>query len=161
MIALRATETDAEGALRAAGLRITPQRLAIMKLLRGTKAHPSPEMVYRELKPQYPGLSLNTVYQALHALEEAGLLRRISMEANIYRYDANTAPHAHLVCRRCGRVDDTNGDLEPLLADLLTRSAAKSQWAINELDCCFYGYCPACRSAQSGPDRADKHQEEV
>lgn len=152
---------DAQQALRAAGLRITPQRLAIMKLLRGTKTHPSPEMVYRELKPQYPGLSLNTVYQTLHALEEAGLLRRISMEANVYRYDANTAPHAHLICRRCGRVDDTNGDLEPLLTDLLARSAARSPWDISELDCCFYGYCPACRNAQSDPDKVDKSQEEV
>lgn len=137
-------------------MRVTPQRLAIMQMLRGTKAHPSPETVHRELKSAYPGLSLNTVYQTLHSLEQAGLLRRISMEENVYRYDANTAPHAHLICRNCGRVDDTNGDIEPLMQDLLKKSAAKSPWDIRELDCCFYGLCPVCRNAQSEPRKSNE-----
>jgi len=140
-----------EEILRAAGLRVTPQRLSILRLLRGTRAHPSPEMVYRELKPLFPGLSLNTVYQTLHALEGAGVLRRISMEENIYRYDANVAPHVHLVCRGCGRVDDCDGDLEPLLAELARRVAAGSAWDIRAQDSCFYGYCPDCRRREEDP----------
>ncbi|MEW6545680.1 MAG: Fur family transcriptional regulator [Bacillota bacterium] len=134
--------------LRSAGLRVTPQRVAILGFLRGSKAHPSPEMVYRELKPVYPGLSLNTVYQTLHALEEAGLLRRISMEENVYRYDANVAPHVHLVCRGCGRVEDCDGDLGPLLEQLGRAVAARSAWDIRAQDSCFYGYCPRCRQEQ-------------
>ncbi|MGE5561592.1 MAG: Fur family transcriptional regulator [Chloroflexota bacterium] len=160
MSTLKTQTTDEQQALKAAGMRVTPQRLAIMRMLRGTKAHPSPETVYRELKPAYPGLSLNTVYQTLRSLEQAGLLRRISMEENTYRYDANTAPHAHLICRGCGRVDDTNGDIEPLMRDLLAKSAAKSPWAIRELDCCFYGLCPACRDRQ-GDSRTANDNEEV
>ncbi|MBC7338356.1 MAG: transcriptional repressor [Firmicutes bacterium] len=143
--------------LRSAGLRVTPQRVAILKLLRGTRAHPSPEMVYRELKPAYPGLSLNTVYQTLHALEKAGVLRRISMEENVYRFDANVAPHVHLVCRGCGRVDDCNGDLEPLLEHLGREVAARCAWDIRAQDSCFYGYCPGCRSEGKPP----KPREEV
>ncbi|HHY45438.1 MAG TPA: transcriptional repressor [Firmicutes bacterium] len=134
-----------EQALRLAGLRVTPQRLAIMRYMMGSKAHPSPEMVYGHLKPDFPGLSPNTVYQTLHSLEEAGLLRRISMEDNVYRYDANVEPHAHLVCRLCGRVDDTNGALEPLLHELLSKGSATTSWDILAMDCCFYGYCNDCR----------------
>lgn len=139
---------DLEQALRQAGLRVTPQRLAIAGLLRGRKDHPSPEMIYSDLKPQYPGLSLNTVYQTLHALEDAGLLRRISMEENVYRYDANTEPHAHLVCRACGRVDDADGSIDPLLRDLLQKQSASSKWDIQAMDCVFFGLCPDCAEAK-------------
>lgn len=140
-----------EEILRGAGLRATPQRLAILRFLKGTKAHPSPEMVYRELKPQFPGLSLNTVYQTLHALESVGLLRRISMEENVYRFDADVSPHVHLICRRCGKVEDCDGDLNPWLMDLEKAVAARSRWEILAEDACFYGYCPVCRR-ESGTD---------
>lgn len=139
--------------LKQAGLRLTPQRLAIIGYMRGTKAHPSPETVYEALKPTNPGLSLNTVYQTLRALEDAGLVRRISMEENVYRYDANVAPHAHLVCLGCDRVDDTNGEIEPLLMDLLKKVRTKTDWDVRTLDCCFYGYCPDCRAAGRTPKK--------
>jgi Fur family peroxide stress response transcriptional regulator len=147
---------DEQQALRLAGLRVTPQRLAIMRLMAGSKAHPSPEMVYDQLKPDFPGLSPNTVYQTLHALEEAGLLRRISMEENVYRYDANVKPHAHLVCRACGRVDDTNGILEPILHELLQKGSAATDWDIAAMDCCFYGYCPDCRARFGDTPKEDE-----
>lgn len=142
--------------LRHAGMRVTPQRLAIATLMKGSKAHPSPEMVYSDLKPRFPGLSLNTVYQTLHALEEAGMLRRISMEENIYRYDANVSPHAHLVCRACGRVDDADESLDPVLRDLLekqsrvgsTTGEPSADWELQAVDCCFFGLCPTCSTAR-------------
>ena len=140
-------KSDEQQALKLAGMRVTPQRLAILRFMMGSKAHPSPEMVYGHLKPDFPGLSPNTVYQTLHSLEEAGLLRRISMEENVYRYDANVEPHAHLVCRACGRVDDTNGTLDPLLHELLNKGSETTNWDILAMDCCFYGYCPDCRGA--------------
>ncbi len=142
-----------EEILRLAGLRVTPQRLAILRFLRGTKSHPTAEMVYRQLLPDYPGLSPNTVYLTLRALEDSSLLRRISMEENVHRYDANVAPHVHLVCRRCGRVDDCNGELVPLLRGLGEAVKGRTDpagWAIEAQDSCFYGLCPECRGA--GPE---------
>ncbi|MGE5580261.1 MAG: Fur family transcriptional regulator [Bacillota bacterium] len=157
-------QDNLQQALRQAGMRVTPQRLAIAALLRGSKAHPSPEMVYGDLKPKFPGLSLNTVYQTLHALEDAGLLRRISMEESVYRYDANVSPHAHLVCRKCGRVDDADESLDPVLRDLLEKqnragaasgessggSSGESSvgWELYAVDCCFFGLCPTCVEAR-------------
>lgn len=145
-----------EGVLRAAGLRVTPQRVAILKFLRGTRSHPSPEAVYRELRPAYPGLSLNTVYQTLHALERAGVVRRVGVEENVYRFDANVAPHVHLVCRGCGRVDDCDGDLDALLDRLRREVGSRSAWEILAQDSCFYGYCPACRGRDGTPESGEE-----
>jgi len=107
-------------------------------------------MVYGDLKPKFPGLSLNTVYQTLHAMEEVGLLRRISMEENVYRYDANVSPHGHLVCRKCGRVDDADEGLDPVLEGLLEgqKTAGATTWKIYAMDCCFFGLCPECAEAR-------------
>lgn len=134
-------------------MRVTPQRMAIATLLLGSKAHPSPEMVYSTLKPESPGLSLNTVYQTLHALEHAGMLRRISVEENTFRYDANVSPHAHFVCRTCGRIDDADDSLDPLLKTMLERGAAGGAWEIGAMDCCFLGRCPGCVGTQGSPSR--------
>ena len=153
-------EASGEAVLRKAGLRVTPQRLAIVGLLLGSKAHPSPEMVYRELKPAYPGLSLNTVYQTLHSLEEAGVLRRVGMEENVYRYDANVLPHPHLVCRSCGRVDDTDGNLEPVLKELMARAPQATGWDIRAMDCTFYGICPECRRREAASHESVKTSRE-
>jgi len=133
--------------LRRVGLRATPQRLAILNLLLNTTSHPGPEAVYRELAPSYPGLSMNTVYQTLHALDEAGLVRRVASLQNTYRYDANVAPHVHLVCRGCGRVDDCSGHAS-ILEDLHRAVTSTTAWAHLDQDLCFYGYCPACQKSE-------------
>ncbi|MEW6522980.1 MAG: Fur family transcriptional regulator [Bacillota bacterium] len=148
------------GILRSAGLRATPQRLAILRLLLGTQAHPSPETVHRELSSAYLGLSLNTVYQTLRALEKARVLRRVGGEQNLYRYDANAHPHLHLVCRQCGRVDDCNGEMMPLLDDLSRAVSARTAWELRDQDSCFYGYCPHCReSRELSPKDKEGHHE--
>ncbi len=147
---------EEKGLLRLAGLRVTPQRLAILRYLRGTKSHPTADMVYRRLVPDFPGLSPNTVYLTLRALEEAALLRRISMEENVHRYDADVAPHVHLVCRRCGRVDDCNGELVPLLSELgeaVKGKTGPAGWEIGAQDSCFCGLCPDCGSARQDGKR--------
>ena len=132
--------------LRRAGLRATPQRLAVLNLLLNTTSHPGPEAVHRTLAPAHPGLSLNTVYQTLHALDAAGMLRRVAGGLATYRYDANLHSHVHLVCRSCGRVDDCSGHAQ-LLTDLHRAVAGRTAWALVDQDPCFYGYCPSCRPA--------------
>jgi len=144
---------DEKHLLRSAGLRVTPQRLAILRCLRNTTSHPTPEAVYRRLLPDFPGLSPNTVYLTLRTLEEAGLLRRISLEGSVQRYDADVTPHVHLVCRRCGRVDDCDGGLVPLLRGLgeaVRDKVGPTGWEIGAQDSCFYGLCPKCRQAPDG-----------
>jgi Fur family peroxide stress response transcriptional regulator len=107
-----ARDTDArEERLRAAGLKVTAQRLAILSLLEGNTTHPSAHRVLEVLKPRYPSLSLSTVYETLEAFLEAGLCRAVAGEGALLRVDGTTFPHDHAACRGCGRIFDVAPDL--------------------------------------------------
>ena len=87
-------------------VRQSKKRDAMLALLRGTDRHPSAEQVYRALKPDYPSLSLATVYRNLSQLCEQGLALRVGTVNGLERYDGQTRPHSHFICNRCGRVAD-------------------------------------------------------
>ena len=87
-------------------LRNSATRNSIYEYLCGTKAHPSAEMIYNDLKGDLPNLSLGTVYRNLKQLEELGRVIRVTSVDNHERYDANCEDHVHFVCERCGRVID-------------------------------------------------------
>ena len=82
------------------------QRQAIFDVLCASREHPSAEMIFSALKPDYPSLSLGTVYRNLGVLAEEGLAVSVVRVAGQERYDATTTPHAHFVCRVCRRVMD-------------------------------------------------------
>ena len=78
----------------------------IYEYLCGTKAHPSAEMIFNDLKSVLPQLSLKTVYTNLRFFEERGQVIRVANVNGIERYDANCEDHVHLVCDECGAVID-------------------------------------------------------
>ena len=82
------------------------KRQAILDVMRASYEHPSAETVYSALKPDYPELSLGTVYRNLTVLRDEGLIICVGTVAGQERYDARTAPHAHFACTRCRRVID-------------------------------------------------------
>jgi len=125
------------------GLRLTPQRELIYRLLAGSKAHPTADQVYREVLKTFPAVSFNTVYKTVRAFEEAGLLQRFNTGENIYRYDANTAPHPHFICLSCGRVDDM-GDLPESVESFLRKAAGSSPNQVKFFNLHFYGHCKQC-----------------
>lgn len=88
------------------GLRATPQRLAVYRALLASKEHPSPESVHRAVTADMPSVALGTVYKILDSLEEVGLVEQVSLLSETKRYDANKAPHHHLVCMICKTVTD-------------------------------------------------------
>ena len=92
--------------IRGAGLKATPQRLAIYGALMGTTEHPTVEAIHEVVRPKLPALPLGTVYKTIESLEEAGLVMEVSLPGNAKRYDANVEPHHHLVCTSCHRVLD-------------------------------------------------------
>jgi Fur family peroxide stress response transcriptional regulator len=91
---------------REAGMNVTPQRLAVYRMLLEAEDHPSPEALYRRIRPKMPSLSLATIYKALDALVKLGVVREVSVVGERKRYDANVDRHHHLVCTRCKKVDD-------------------------------------------------------
>lgn len=91
---------------RARGMNVTPQRIAIYRALLEADDHPSPEGLYRRVRPGMPSMSLATIYKALDTLVELGLAQEISATGDVKRYDANMSRHHHLVCTGCGAIRD-------------------------------------------------------
>ena len=92
--------------VRAAGLKLTPQRLAIVRELATDESHPTAQELYDRLRPALPTMSFATVYNTLDALSAAGLCAALSLSPGSGRFDPNMRPHHHLVCDACGAVRD-------------------------------------------------------
>ncbi len=86
--------------------RFSRKREAIIECLKNTIEHPSAEWVYAKLKPDYPDLSLGTVYRNLKELSSAGDICSVGVVNDKERFDARTEPHAHAICAKCGRILD-------------------------------------------------------
>src|SRR5271166_2252174 len=111
----RATEMLQD--LRRAGLKITPQRIAIVQLFAGDESHPTAQDLFERLRPSFPSMSFATVYNTLDTLAGAGLaglVRLPGKRGDAARFDPNTGPHHHAVCDECGAVlDIAAGTLAP------------------------------------------------
>jgi Fe2+ or Zn2+ uptake regulation protein len=92
--------------LRAAGLRATGSRLAILAYLESDRGHASAQQIFAALRPLYPSLSLSAVYETMDALLEAGICQAVAGEGALLRVDGTNNPHDHAVCRQCGRIFD-------------------------------------------------------
>ena len=126
--------------------RYSKNREAILACLRSTKSHPTADWIYAQLKPDYPDLSLATVYRNLNALKDAGLIRSVGIVDGQERFDAMTEPHPHAVCARCGNMIDLSGVLVP--HELIDAVQAETGFAISEAVLQFTGLCPECKSKQ-------------
>jgi Fe2+ or Zn2+ uptake regulation protein len=130
---------------RAAGIAVTPQRLAIFRRLAETDCHPSAEELYAAVRREMPTLSLATVYKTLDTLATIGLVRPVSRLGARGRWDANLAPHHHLVCTVCGKVTDV---MEPRLeaaARPASAVAARHGFEAAGHSVEIFGRCAACR----------------
>src|SRR5262245_14425596 len=90
--------------VRARGLKVTPQRIAIIRELAQDPTHPTAQELFSRLKVEQPTMSFATVYNTLASLAEAGLCTSRALTGGATRFDANTQPHDHAVCDACGRV---------------------------------------------------------
>lgn len=128
--------------LRDNGFKVTPQRLAIYNVLSATKAHPSAEMIFNELQPFYPTMSLATVYKTIEILKEIRLVQALNVGEDSFRYDANTANHPHVRCMSCGRVDDLdNIDSRNFINEV----ADSTTYRLTGQQFYFFGVCPECQ----------------
>lgn len=122
--------------------RHSQKRDSILKCLKETKSHPNAEWVYNQLKPQYPNLSLATVYRNLNQLKEEGYICSVGNFSNQERYDANIFPHTHAVCAICGCIIDID---EVNVPELMCNEAEKiTGFKISSASLKFTGLCPEC-----------------
>lgn len=87
-------------------IKVTPQRLEIYKVALQSKEHPSAEDIYHIVRSKLPTISLDTVYRTLSSLERWGLLFKVAVVDDKSRYDANVAPHHHIICTECNSITD-------------------------------------------------------
>ncbi|HVP22506.1 MAG TPA: Fur family transcriptional regulator [Conexivisphaerales archaeon] len=131
--------------LRKLGLRLTPQRMAIAKCVLVTDWHPTAEEVYQKIRPEYPTISLATVYSTLDTLVRAGMLQAVSTR-EVIRYDSHVPRHINLICLNCGKIIDVDDDV---IAEVAKKRAAGYGFHIVDQQYSVYGYCEECRSEVS------------
>src|SRR5580704_16507994 len=107
--AARAQVDEMLACVRASGLKLTPQRMAIVRELAADPTHPTAQELFERLRPSLPTMSFATVYNTLDALAAAGLCEALSLAPGPSRFDPNMRPHHHAVCDRCGLVRDIPG----------------------------------------------------
>ncbi|WP_457637132.1 Fur family transcriptional regulator [Oceanithermus sp.] len=130
-------------------LRATEARCRILELLHETHEHYTPEEMLEALRERGKPLSIATLYQNLAKLADAGLIARIVGPDGHTRYDVNTLPHHHLVCKVCGRMLDVGvegplQDLRPVA--LYDDEEDPATWRLGEVHLEFHGVCPACQA---------------
>jgi Fur family peroxide stress response transcriptional regulator len=143
--------SDALEQLKSTGVRMTPQRHAILSYLMNTMSHPTADEIYRALSPEFPSMSVATIYNNLRLFVDAGLVRELTYGDDSSRFDADLSDHYHCICKSCGRITDF--EYPPLLE--VEKAAAKETGFIVEghrME--IYGICPECaKSGKAGHEK--------
>ena len=114
---------DVRQRLNRHGRRMTPQRAAILEVLRRHPDHPTAEEIYEEVQQNLPRISLGTVYRNLQVLVEEGYATRLAAVQGHHRFDGQTTDHHHVICRSCGRVANVSLEQDPELLVAVTRQS--------------------------------------
>ncbi|OAA28300.1 Fur family transcriptional regulator, peroxide stress response regulator [Frankia sp. EI5c] len=129
-------------------LRLTPQRGAVLGVLKAADDHPTAAEVYERVRIAAPGIGSATVYRALAMLVATGHALELNLgDGSAARYDANTSRHDHAVCERCGRAADVD---HPVPDGMVAEIARRSGFTITGYDLQFRGLCPECQTAGAG-----------
>lgn len=123
------------------GLKLTNQRIAIYEALASTESHPTADILYQQVREKYPLISLNTVYNTLEALKEIGEVSQIQTDISA-RFDANMAPHHHLVCLHCRKIEDFS---DPELDQIQLKVPGRRDFKIVSHRVEFQGFCKKCQ----------------
>jgi Fe2+ or Zn2+ uptake regulation protein len=158
-VAARALDSDADSKepraaamlrdLKRAGLKMTAQRLAIVKLFAKDESHPTAQDLYERLRREYPTMSFATVYNTLDALASAGLSGTLRL-GGAARFDPNVDAHHHAVCDRCGAVRDIPAEtLAPTSATVRRLQKEAGGFSVRAIERVYRGLCAKC-AAEGG-----------
>ena len=127
--------------LKSHAMRLTRQRAIIMEVLKGTKLHPTADWIYGRVRERCPNVSLGTIYRNLNTLKEKGLIRELKFGKNTARYDYNFEPHHHIICLKCGRLEDIKCELHSDLNKSVEKKSGYKK-VTHQLE--FNVICPLC-----------------
>ena len=137
--------------LRGDGFRLTPQRMAVLRVLADDRGHPTVEQVYERVRVNYPTTSLATIYKTIEMLKGIGEVLELSVGES-HRYDGrDPRPHPHLICESCGGITDLtlDGPLGDSTFLIATASEVADAWDYHDVmpQLEFRGRCAACHAA--------------
>lgn len=129
---------------RTRGVRLTPQRLEVFRAVASSLSHPDAEMVLRGVQKRFPNVSLDTVYRTLWLLNELGLVATLGPRRDSVRFDGESRPHHHYVCKRCQRVWDL---MDARQASIDLPQGATQLGTVQEVRLEVQGICTECERA--------------
>ena len=118
------------------------QRDRILELLQETDVHPTADWLYQKLKEEFPSLSMGTVYRNLAILQDQKLVQKLPFGSTHDRYEATKMPHYHLVCEKCGCVQDFE---MPMYSEINEQAQQMSSFNISSHRIEFFGLCEKCQ----------------
>ncbi|MBN2694431.1 transcriptional repressor [bacterium] len=124
-----------------AGLKLTPQRLAIFKTLENNKTHPTVDSIYQSLKKDFPTMSLTTVYNTLETLYEMGEISKLDIDSDKAHFDPDNKRHHHFQCSSCKKIVDVFVDFSEILNN---NELQNSNFTITDFNINFRGVCDSC-----------------
>ena len=144
--------------LRDRGMRVTPQRAHVWRLLAESGAHLSAEEIWEKARDGLPGMELSTVYRSLEALREADLVVESRLPEGPALFEARASSHPHLVCERCGKVSHSETSPEVTSGLLAALAAGSEGFEVREVQVVARGTCAECagrEGAGRGPQARD------
>lgn len=132
---------EALDALKQNGIRITPQRHAILEYLISSESHPTADDIYKALESDYPNMSVATVYNNLRVFKTAGLVKELTYGDSSSRFDFVTHDHYHIICDVCGTIVDFH---HPGLEEVEMLASHVTGFQVNSHRLEVYGTCPQC-----------------
>jgi len=126
--------------LREKKYKLTPQRLAIIRLLSKDTSHPGAMDILKRVREKAPEISMSTVYYTLDILKKEGLIMELEFYDRDNRYDVNVSNHINLICKRCGKIEDFSKIL------FLSSKMIEDKTGFRPVGMRFeyYGYCKSC-----------------
>ena len=132
-------------ALRSKGYKATPQRIAICRIALNSRAHPSAQQVYNNVKKIHPTVSLATVYKTLEVLRDLDLVQEISFPKGQARFDSYMNPHINLICSKCDCITDLD---DRTVKEITRKVAAATKFKPTGQRVDVYGICQKCNSTR-------------
>jgi len=136
--------------LKKSGVRITPQRHAVLEYLLNSMTHPTADDIYKALEGKFPNMSVATVYNNLRVLKDIGLVRELTYGDASSRFDCNTSDHYHIICNQCGKIVDFH---YPSLEEVESLAEQVTGFDVSHHRLEVYGTCNACKERQGANEQ--------
>lgn len=129
------------------GYRMTPQRLALIRLIAASEGHPNAANLFASVRDQYPTMSLATVYKTIELLKDLNEVIEINLN-DVSHYDGNKPySHPHIICTNCRKILD--GDMEESMSKLVREVEQTMHFKVQRHQLNFYGLCLECQEQYS------------